>query len=212
MSSRASGRHKPEWSVGIVLENQKGSFVAQESALVSGIAGRYATALFEMARDGGQLDAVAKDLATLSALMAESTDLVRLIRSPAFSREEQGAAIGAVLARIGVADLTRNFVGVVAQNRRLFALADMIAAYGKLLSHHRGEVVAEVVSAEPLNDAELGQLKSALSSAAAGNVVLQTRVEPDLIGGLIVKLGSRMIDASIRAKLNSLKSVMKGVA
>ncbi len=186
--------------------------MAQESALVSGIAGRYATALFDLARDGGQLDTVAKDLSALSALLADSTDLVRLIRSPIFSRKEQGAAIGAVLARIGAADLTRRFLGVVAENRRLFTLADIIAAYGKLLSHHRGEVVAEVVSAEPLDEAELAQLKSALSSAAAGNVVLQARVEPDLIGGLIVKLGSRMIDASIRAKLNSLKSVMKGVA
>ncbi len=186
--------------------------MAQESALVSGIAGRYATALFDMARDGGQLDVVAQDLDRLTAMLAESADLVRLIRSPAFSRAEQGAAIAAVMEKAGFNDLTRRFVGVLAQNRRLFAVADVIAAYRKLLSHHRGEIVAEVVSAAPLDAEQLAQLKSALSSAAAGNVVVQARVEPELIGGLVVKLGSRMIDASIRAKLNSLKSVMKGVA
>jgi len=190
----------------------KGSFVAQQSALVSGIAGRYATALFDMARDGGQLDAVAQNLDQLTAMLASSADLVRLIRSPAFSRAEQGAAIAAVMEKAGFNELTRRFVGVLAQNRRLFVLADVIAAFKTLLSHHRGEIVAEVVSAVPLGDQQLAQLKLALSSAAAGNVVLQARVEPDLIGGLVVKLGSRMIDASIRAKLNSLKSVMKGVA
>ncbi|WP_428245574.1 F0F1 ATP synthase subunit delta [Ferrovibrio sp.] len=186
--------------------------MAQESALVSGIAGRYATALFDMARDSGQLDAVANDLEQFTKMLADSADLVRLIRSPAFSRAEQGAAITAVMEKAGFNDLTRRFVGVLAQNRRLFALADVISAYKKLLSHHRGEVVAEVVSAAPLDEQSLAQLKSALSSAAAGNVVLQARVEPELIGGLVVKLGSRMIDASVRAKLNSLKSVMKGVA
>ncbi len=186
--------------------------MAQQSALVSGIAGRYATALFDMARDGGQLDAVAQNLDQLTAMLASSADLVRLIRSPAFSRADQGAAIAAVMEKAGFNDLTRRFVGVLAQNRRLFVLADVIAAFKTLLSHHRGEIIAEVVSATPLGDQQLAQLKSALSSAAAGNVVLQARVEPDLIGGLVVKLGSRMIDASIRAKLNSLKSVMKGVA
>lgn len=186
--------------------------MAQASALVSGIAGRYATALFEMARDGGQLDAVAKDLAALNALLAESADLRRLVRSPVFSREDQSRAIAAVMEKAGFGELVRRFIGVTAQNRRLFVLGDIIAAFTKLLSHHRGELVAEVASAEPLSEQQLAQLKSALSSAAAGNVVLQARVEPDLIGGLVVKLGSRMIDASIRAKLNSLKSVMKGVA
>lgn len=193
-------------------DNKKGSFVAQESALVSGISGRYATALFDLARDAGQLEAVQQDLDSVSRMLAESSDLVRLVRSPAISREDQGAAMAALLARAGAGELTRRFIGVLAQNRRLFALSDIISAFRRLLSHHRGEVIAEVVSALPLGDQQLAELKSALSSAAAGNVVLQTRVEPELIGGLVVKLGSRMIDASIRAKLNSLKSVMKGVA
>lgn len=186
--------------------------MAQQTSLVSGISGRYATALFDLARDAGQLDAVAKDLDTLSALLNDSADLVRLVRSPAFGREAQARAISAVAERAGLNDLVRRFLGVLAQNRRLFVLADVIASYRKLLSRHRGELVAEVVSALPLNDAQLQQLKSSLSAEAAGNVVINAKVDPGLIGGLIVKLGSRMIDASIRNKLNTLKSAMKGVA
>jgi F-type H+-transporting ATPase subunit delta len=186
--------------------------VAQETSLVSGIAGRYATALFDMARDAGQLDAVAKDLDALSALLADSADLVRLVRSPAFSRDEQARAIGAVAEKAGMTDLVRRFLGVAAQNRRLFALADIIGAFRTLRSAHRGEAIAEVISAVPLDDAQLAQLKSSLSSEAAGSVVINAKVDPSLIGGLIVKLGSRMIDASVRNKLNNLKTAMKGVA
>jgi len=186
--------------------------VAQASALVSGISGRYATALFEMARDAGQLDAIAGDVKSLKALIAESADLTRLIRSPAFSREDQGRAIGAVLEKAGLSDLTRRFVGVLAANRRLFALSDIIRDFGRLLGQHRGEVVAEVTSAQPLAEAELAAIKAALAPKAAGNIVVEAKVDPELIGGLVVKIGSRMIDASIRAKLNALKSAMKGVA
>jgi F-type H+-transporting ATPase subunit delta len=186
--------------------------VAQESTLVSGIAGRYATALFDLARDAGQLDAVARDLDSLSAMLGQSADLVRLVRSPVFSREDQARAIGAVAEKAGFSDLVRRFLGVVANNRRLFVLADAIAAFKTLLSHHRGEAIAEVVSAVPLSDAQLQQIKSSLSSEAASNVVINAKVDPGLIGGLVVKLGSRMIDASVRTKLNNLKSAMKGVA
>lgn len=185
--------------------------MAQET-IVTGIAGRYATALFDLARDAGQLDAVAKDLDTLSRLLAESADLVRLVRSPVFGRDEQARAVAAVAEKAGASELVRRFLGVMAQNRRLFVLADVIAAFRKLHSHHRGEALAEVVSAVPLNDEQLAQLKSSLSSAAAGNVVIDAKVDPALIGGLVVKLGSRMIDASIRNKLNNLKTAMKGVA
>lgn len=185
--------------------------MAQET-IVSGIAGRYATALFDLAREAGQLDAVAKDLDTLSAMLAESADLTRLVRSPAFSRDEQAKAVAAVAERAGFQDLVRRFLGITAQNRRLFALSDIIRDFRSLLSHHRGEALAEVTSAVPLNDAQLQQLKSSLSSVAAGNVVINAKVDPGLIGGLVVKLGSRMIDASIRTKLNNLKSAMKGVA
>lgn len=186
--------------------------MAQETSLVSGIAGRYATALFDMARDAGQLDAVAQDLDAISAMLAESADLVRLVRSPAFSREDQAKAIAAVAEKAGLSDLVRRFLGVTAANRRLFAIADIIAAFRALRRHHRGEAIAEVISAVPLDDAQLAQLKSSLSSEAAGNVVISAKVDPDLIGGLVVKLGSRMIDASVRNKLNNLKTAMKGVA
>ncbi len=207
--ARASG---PESRPAVPRPREEGSFVAQESTLVSGIAGRYATALFDLARDAGQLDTVAKDLDSLSAMLAQSADLVRLVRSPVFSREEQARAIAAVAEKAGFGDLVRRFLGVVANNRRLFVLADAIAAFKSLLSHHRGEAVAEVVSAVPLSDAQLAQIKSSLSSEAAGNVVINAKVDPSLIGGLVVKLGSRMIDASVRTKLNNLKSAMKGVA
>lgn len=183
-----------------------------ETTLVSGIAGRYATALFDLARDAGQLDAVANDLTALSRMLGESADLVRLVRSPVFSREDQARAIAAVAEKAGFSDLVRRFLGVLASNRRLFALADTIASFKILLSHHRGEALAEVTSAVALNDAQLQQIKSSLSSAAAGNVVINAKVDPSLIGGLIVKLGSRMIDASVRTKLNNLKTAMKGVA
>lgn len=186
--------------------------MAQESTLVSGIAGRYATALFDLARDAGQLDAVAKDLDSLSAMLGQSADLVRLVRSPVFSREEQARAIAVVAEKAGFADLVRRFLGVLATNRRLFVLADVIAGFKRLLSNHRGETVAEVTSAVPLSDAQLQQIKSSLSSDAAGNVVIDAKVDADLIGGLVVKFGSRMIDASIRTKLNNLKTAMKGVA
>ena len=185
--------------------------MAQE-IIVSGIAGRYATALFDLAREAGELDAVAKDLDSLSAMLADSADLTRLVRSPAFSRDEQAKAVAAIAERAGFQDLVRRFLGITAQNRRLFALNDIIRDFRALLSHHRGEALAEVTSAVPLNDAQLQQLKSSLSSVAAGNVVINAKVDPGLIGGLVVKLGSRMIDASIRTKLNNLKSAMKGVA
>ena len=120
--------------------------------------------------------------------------------------------MAAIAERAGFQDLVRRFLGITAQNRRLFALNDIIRDFRSLLSQHRGEALAEVISAVPLNDAQLPQLKSSLSSVAAGNVVINAKVDPGLIGGLVVKLGSRMIDASIRTKLNNLKSAMKGVA
>lgn len=185
--------------------------MAQET-IVSGIAGRYATALFDLAREAGQLDAVARDLDQLSAMLADSADLTRLVRSPAFGRDEQARAVAALAERAGFQDLVRRFLGITATNRRLFALPDIIRDFRSLLSQHRGETLADVTSAVPLNDAQLQQLKSSLSSLGAGNVVINAKVDPGLIGGLVVKLGSRMIDASIRTKLNNLKTVMKGVA
>jgi F-type H+-transporting ATPase subunit delta len=185
--------------------------VAAETTLVSGLAGRYATALFELARDNNSLDSVAADLDRVDALIGSEKGFADLLRSPLFSREEQSKGVESVLSRLGAGNLVRPFVGLVARNRRLFALRDMIQGFRRLLAAHRNETLAEVVSATPLSDAQLDNLRAALAQASRANVRLDTKVDPGLIGGLIVKLGSRMVDASVRTKLNNLKVAMKGV-
>jgi F-type H+-transporting ATPase subunit delta len=185
--------------------------VADTTSLKSGVAERYATALFELAKDTGALDAVEADLKRFAGLVEESADLKRLVRSPVFSADEQLRAISAVLDRAEIGGVVGNFIKVVAQNRRLFAVADMITAFGRLLARHRGEVSAEVTSAEPLSEAHLGDLKAALKATLGKDVALETHVDSSLIGGLIVRVGSRMIDGSIATKLNSLKLAMKEV-
>ncbi len=182
-----------------------------EATIVSGVAERYATALFELADETGSLDPVAADLSRFSALLAESADLARLVKSPVFSAEDQTRAVGAVLAGAGISGLVGNFIRLAAQNRRLFAVPDMIVAYGKLLARRRGEVSAEVTSAEPLSAAHVATLKETLRAQLGKDVALSTKVDPALIGGLIVKVGSRMIDTSLKTKLNSLKIAMKEV-
>jgi F-type H+-transporting ATPase subunit delta len=185
--------------------------VADTTSLESGVAGRYATALFELARDSGALDAVEADLKRFAGLVEDSADLKRLVRSPVFSADEQLRAISAVLERAELGALVGNFVKVAARNRRLFAVPDMITAFGRLLANHRGEVSAEVTSAEALSEAHVGDLKAALKAALGKDVALETHVDPSLIGGLIVRVGSRMIDGSIKTKLNSLNLAMKEV-
>ncbi|ABS63082.1 ATP synthase F1, delta subunit [Parvibaculum lavamentivorans DS-1] len=176
---------------------------------VSGVAGRYATALFELADAEGALDAVAGDLERISAMLNESSDLVRLVRSPIFSAEDQTKAFGAVLEKAGISGLVKNFIGLVIRNRRLFGLSDMIGAYTTLLARKRGEMTADVVSAHPLQAAQVESLKAALKSATGRDVRINTKVDASLLGGLIVTVGSRMVDSSLRTKLNSLKIAMK---
>lgn len=178
---------------------------------VSGIAGRYATALFELASDAKQVDAVASDLATIKTSMEDCADLARLVRSPLVSRDDQERAILAVLEKLGTSDLVRRFVGTVAQNRRLFALADMIGAFGQLLAAARGEVVAKVISAKKLTVKQMEALTKELKSSIGSDVAIEADVDSSLIGGLVVKVGSRMVDSSIRTKLQNLKFAMKGV-
>ena len=182
-----------------------------DTSVVSGIAGRYAAALFELAQEGGVLEAVAGDLATLATMIDESDDLVRLLRSPVIGREAQGKALDAVLERAGASTMTRKFVGVVAENRRLFALRDMCKVFRSLLAAHRGEVVAEVTSAHALNDSQLMAIKSELSAAMKTEVDLQNRIDDGILGGMIVRVGSRMVDASLRTKLQNLRIAMRGV-
>lgn len=183
----------------------------QQVAGVSGIAGRYATAIFELTRDAGQLDAVAADLASLTAMLANSADLTRLVRSPVFSRTEQGKAMAAVLERMKARDLTRRFIGLVAAKRRLFVLPAMIAIFNALLAQFRGEVTARVTSAHPLDKAQLDAIAAVLKQTAGQDVQLQADVDNSLLGGLIVRTGSRMIDSSLRTKLNNLQIAMKEV-
>lgn len=186
--------------------------VTDTNSIVSGVAQRYASALFELALEGGALDAVSADLAKLEGAIAASDDLGRLIKSPVFTSDEQVRAITAVLDKIGVGGLAANLVKVAAANRRLFSVPDMIKGYRALLAAHRGEARAEVVSAEALKPEHVAALKEALSGATGGkDVIVETKVDASLIGGLIVKIGSRMIDASLKTKLATLKVALKEV-
>ena len=185
--------------------------MAESTSPISGVAERYANALFELARETGALPAVEKDLEAFAALIAESTDLKRLVRSPVFSADEQARAVTAILDRAGIGGLVANLVKVTAANRRLFIVPDLIVAFKRLAAKERGEVAAEVTSAELLSDRHVADLKAALKASLGKDVTLVANVDPSLIGGLIVKVGSRMVDGSLRTKLNSLKLAMKEV-
>jgi F-type H+-transporting ATPase subunit delta len=176
---------------------------------VSGMADRYATALFELADSASSLDATAADLGRIASLINESDDLRRLVLSPVFGADDQARAFSAVLDKVGIKGLVANFVGLVIQNRRLFALPDMIRGFNALLAARRGEVTADVTSAHPLNDAQIQSLKASLKAATGRDVTLNTKVDASLLGGLVVKVGSRMIDSSLKTKLTSLKLAMK---
>lgn len=171
--------------------------------------GRYASAFFDLADESGQLAAVEADLIGFQNLLDESEDLRRLVRSPVFSAEEQRAAIAAVLQKAGIGGLTANFFNLVARNRRLFAVGDMIKSFRALAAASRGEVTAEVTSALPLNDAQQAELKKTLKASVGKDVQLESRVDASLIGGLIVKIGSRMIDSSLKTKLARLRLNLK---
>jgi F-type H+-transporting ATPase subunit delta len=176
------------------------------------MAGRYATALFELALDEKALDTVRGDLDRFNALLDESPELLRLVRSPVFSADEQLKALAAVLEQAGIAGLAARFLKLVAANRRLFSVRDMIKGYRQLVARHKGEVTAQVVLAEPPNEARLGDIKAALRAVTKKDVLIDVKVDPTIIGGMIVKLGSRMVDSSLRTKLNSIKHAMKEVS
>ena len=173
------------------------------------MAGRYATALFDLAAEVNTIDAVKADLERFDALTAASADLTRLVRSPVFSAEEQGQALGAVLDRAGIGGLAAKFLKLVTANRRLFAVRDMIRGFRGLVAQHKGEATAQVTVAEQLKDEHIAALRAALKSVSGKDVDLETNVDPAIIGGLVVKLGSRMVDTSLRTKLNSIKHAMK---
>jgi len=185
--------------------------VATVDTSTGGVAGRYASALFELAEEANQVRQVEKDLVALQALLDGSADLKRMVRSPVFSGDEQGRSIAAIAGKAGFTPLVVNFLKVLARNRRLFALAGMIRAFLTLAARQRGEVNADVASAHPLSQDQLAALKETLRASAGKDVNITTKVDPNLLGGLVVKMGSRMIDSSLRTKLTSLKTAMKEV-
>jgi F-type H+-transporting ATPase subunit delta len=183
--------------------------VAAAEPIVSGMAGRYATALFDLARETDAIDVVKADLERFVALIAESADLNRLVRSPVFSADEQLQALSAVLDRAGIGGLTAKFLKLVTSNRRLFAIGQMVRAYREMVADYKGEATAEVTVAEQLKDDHLGALREALKLVSGKDVDLDIKVDPTIIGGLVVKLGSRMVDSSLRTKLNAIRHAMK---
>jgi F-type H+-transporting ATPase subunit delta len=185
--------------------------VATDDSSTGGVAGRYASALFELAEEANQVRQVEKDLVALQSLLDSSADLKRMVRSPVFSGDEQGRSIAAIAQKASFAPLVVNFLKVLARNRRLFALAGMIKSFLTLAARQRGEVTAEVASAHPLTADQLAALNETLRASAGKDVNIITKVDPNLLGGLVVKMGSRMIDSSLRTKLTSLKTAMKEV-
>ncbi len=184
--------------------------MASEDTPVTGLAGRYATAVFELALEERALDTLGADLAQLKTLLKSSEDLARLVRSPVITRDEQARAMTAILIQAKASELTQRFVLLLADKRRLFALGDIIRAFETLLAKHRGEIAAEVTSARALSSDEAAELKRVLKDKLGREPMLTTHVDANLLGGLVVKVGSRMIDSSLRTKLDSLRAAMKG--
>lgn len=184
--------------------------MAAEKAQETGLAGRYANAVFELAQDEKSVDAVGADFAALRRMVGESPDLARLIKAPIYSRAEQSKAMKAVLEKMGASALATQFVLVLAAKRRLFALPDIIAAYDRLVARLKGEVRAEVTSAHALSDSQTAELKAVLKTRLGREPRLLAHVDPGLLGGLVVKVGSRMIDSSLRTKLNGIRAAMRG--
>jgi F-type H+-transporting ATPase subunit delta len=193
----------------LAFDSTKSALVAAEDPSVSGVSGRYATALFELAREEKSVDAVKADLDRFDAMLTDSPDLLRLVRSPVFSAGAQSKALAAVLEKAGISGIAANFLKVLTANRRLFAVADVIRAFRALVAKFKGEATADVTVAETLSDKNLDALKTALKSVTGKDVALNVKVDPSIIGGLVVKLGSRMVDSSLRTKLNSIKHAMK---
>lgn len=184
--------------------------MASQEGPVSGLAERYASAFYELASEQRALDQTAADLRSMKAMLDASEDLRRLVRSPLIGREEQAKALDAVLAQAGISQLTRNFVGVVARNRRLFALTAMIEAFLRILAERRGEVTAQVTAAQPLDPEQTAALEDALRRVVGGKVAVDLTVDPSLLGGLVVKIGSRLFDSSVRTKLQRLQLALRG--
>lgn len=176
----------------------------------AGLALRYATAVFELAQEEKSVDAVERDLDALRRMIGESSDLRDLLRSPIFSRAEHAKAMKAVLDALGASALTTKFILTLAAKRRLFALPEIVRSFQDMLARQRGEVSAQVTSAQPLSESQLSELRAVLKSRLGRDPRVETRVDPSLLGGLVVKVGSRMIDSSLRTKLQGIRVAMRG--
>ena len=192
-------------------KSNRGSHLSASTAAAAGVASRYATALFELARDQDCLDDIANDLVGLEALIAESPDFAELVSSPVVSRTAQGEAVKKIATQAGLSDLTTNLVGVLASQRRLKVIADVSHAYRDRVADHRGEIKAEVISAAPLDDEQLKAITTSVGQFAGRAVQVETAVDEGLLGGLVVRIGSHMLDASLRTKLNKLEQSMRGL-
>lgn len=190
------------------MKKRKTLVVAATSPIVSGIAGRYAVALFELANEAKGLDSVSADLERFIALLDENADLDMLCRNPVFTSDEQARALGAVLDKAGIGGLAGNFLKLVASKRRLFLVRSMASAFRMLVADKKGIVSAEVTVASPLSDKNRKAVLEALQASAGQSIALTERVDPAIIGGLVIKIGSRMIDASLKTKLNAMKLAM----
>jgi F-type H+-transporting ATPase subunit delta len=184
--------------------------VEHSGGIQASLSGRYATALFELARDEKQLDKVGASLATLKQALAESDDLKTLVLSPMVSRPDAGKAVAALTKPLKLDPLTAKFLGVLAENRRLGALGAIIRDFNTLSARHRGETSAQVITAHPLDNGQMAALTARLKSIVGSEVAVDATVDPSILGGLVVRLGSRQIDGSIRTKLNALATAMKG--
>src|SRR5947209_6056126 len=184
--------------------------VETSGGIRASLAGRYATALFDLARDQRQIESVGKGLDALSQALLDSRDFAELISSPVVSRENAVKAFASLAPQLNLDAITANFLGVIARNGRKGELRKIIRAFGRLAAEHRGEVTADVITARPLNDDQIAVLKQQLRARAGRDVALDTQVDPKILGGIVVKLGSQQIDASIRTKLNRLAQAMKG--
>ena len=193
-----------------ILKVEGHSRVETSSGISASLAGRYATALFELARDRGQIESVERSLASLKQALDEVPEFKTVTTSPEFSREQAERAVLAVADQLGVDPLTRNFLGVLSENRRLAKLKQVARDFDTLVAAHRGEVTAEVVSAHALTDDQMEALRKQLRTRVGRDVNIQSRIDPSILGGLVVKIGSRMIGSSIKTRLNTLASAMKG--
>jgi F-type H+-transporting ATPase subunit delta len=184
--------------------------VAQEQAVDQSLAGRYATAIFELVQEENVIDATERDFLALKTMIADSPDLHRLVHAPVFSSEEQARGMKAVLAAMQASPLTTRTILLLAAKRRLFILSDVIRSFEKIVERSRGEISAQVTSARPLTDGQTSELKNILRTKLGREARLETKVDPSLLGGLVVKVGSRMIDSSLRTKLDGLRLAMRG--